>query len=61
MHYANVDGSLHHLLTRQQRAELQVESSDRIPGSDMVYLILNPLICELRIALLDAPRSFDSK
>ncbi len=54
MHYANGDDSLHHLLTRQQHAELQVESSDRNPGSDMAYLILNPLICELRIALLDA-------
>ncbi len=60
MHYANVDGSLHHLLARRLRAELQVESSDRSLDSDMVYLIPILLICGPYKDLLDALRSFDS-
>jgi len=45
MHCANVGGPLHHLLTMQLCAELQAESSDHIPDSDMAYLILSQLIC----------------
>jgi hypothetical protein len=60
MHCANVGGSLHHLLTKQQCAESQGESSDHILDSDMVYLIQNQLICEPYIGLLGALQSFGS-
>ena len=59
MHYANVGGSLHHLLTKQQCVELQGESSDHSLGSDMVYLNQNLLICEPYTDPLGALQSFD--
>ena len=58
MRCANGDDSLHHLLAMLQYAELQVESSDHILGSDMVYLIPNPLICGPCKGLLDALQKF---
>ena len=60
MHYANGGGYLHHLLARQQYVELQAESFDHSLDSDMVYLILNRLICEPYIDLLGALQSFGS-
>jgi hypothetical protein len=58
MQCANVVGSLHHLLTKQQCAESREESSDRILDSDMVCLTQNQLIYEPYICLLGALQSF---
>ncbi len=60
MHYANVGGSLHHLLATQLCEELPLESFGHNLGTYKVLLKRSPLIYERYRAPHDVLQKFDS-